>query len=91
MRYSTVLQGYIHQIAFCLINAFPDCFGNIVSFSKTESYFTFLIADNRQCRERKATSALNNLGGSVELDQLFYILFRLIFFIKVFLVIHSLS
>ncbi|CCG94092.1 conserved hypothetical protein [Marinobacter nauticus ATCC 49840] len=84
LRPNRVLQGsavqrYVYHVFACSFHGLLDGNRNFPGLATTETNATFTITHYSQCSEGKDTAAFNYLGDTIDLNQLFLELRRLLF------------
>lgn len=65
------LQGNLHQVLLCVLNALADCIRHFGSLAQAEAYGAVAVADYNQRGELENTTTLNSLGNTVNGDYSF--------------------
>src|SRR5690554_767494 len=73
------VKGDVYHVLASSFHRFLDGYRNFPSLTTTETNASFAITHYSQCGEGKNTAAFNNLGDSIDLNQLFLELRRLLF------------
>src|SRR4051812_45134061 len=70
MRQSSIDQRYADQVILGGLNSLLDRVGHFFCLAGTKTDVAGLVADDHERRERQVLTALNDLGNTVDRDQL---------------------
>ncbi|VBB38633.1 hypothetical protein TRIP_E110100 [uncultured Spirochaetota bacterium] len=70
MRERAVLYGHLDDRLAGLFDGLADSLGHVVGLAESETHMTLVVAHNGEGRKGEAAAALDDLRGSVELDEL---------------------
>ena len=81
MRDGFTTEVDLNEVLLGLLGALTDALRNFLSLTVTDADFTLLVTDDNECCEAEATTTLNDLRATVDVDDLFcefwsFLLFR---------------
>ena len=71
MRDRVALELYGNEVLLGVLGALFDSIGNLVGFAVTDTNATFFVTNDAKCGEAEATTTLNDLGATVNENDLF--------------------
>ena len=72
MRDRGAQQGHVDQVLLRILSAIADRFGNFSSLAHAGANAAFFVADHDQRGEAEIPAALNNLGNTVDGNELLF-------------------